>query len=252
MTRLPAFIAVPTRALLDPDVSYPAHYLLTCLYLWADHETGVLWPQQRTIAEQINRTESWVSKYMRELVAAGHVTKRRRGRSWEYRVAPFRDPDTSPPDKSHLSSRQVDTWLTDNSTEQTSRTDQRTTELATTKPTESPQRPRDEIWDALEGIFGYRPTGNEARLWGRITALAKETGATPDDMRTRAELYLVTWPDASLTPAAYLKHFQWLGSETARLTGDVVREHIDRRNREMRRSRITSVDPDRLPAGEAP
>ncbi len=79
-------------------------------------------------------------------------------------------------------------------------------------------------WDALEAVFGYRPIGPEKALWGRLIKHIMEAGDAPDEIPRRAALWLVgpVWEGRQtpprLTPAALLKHWQWLGSKVASAT----------------------------------
>jgi DNA-binding MarR family transcriptional regulator len=95
-------------------------------------------------------------------------------------------------------------------------------------------------WDTLVGLFGYEPDEPEDSLWGRIAAKARK--APPEEILRRAETYIATWPDVSLTPAALLKHWDWLGSQLAATTEDTRREWAERRSRAERRARLEAVD----------
>ncbi len=81
--------------------------------------------------------------------------------------------------------------------------------------------PQNAWWDALESVFGYRPIGAEAALWGRLVKHIQEAGDSPDEIPRRAALWLVgpVWEGRQtpprLTPGALLKHWQWLGSKVA-------------------------------------
>lgn len=83
---------------------------------------------------------------------------------------------------------------------------------------------RDGYWDQLEAVFGYRPIGAETALWGRIIKLVRETGDQPEEISRRAALWMVgpVWADRQapprLTPGAFFKHYQWLGSRMASAT----------------------------------
>jgi len=84
--------------------------------------------------------------------------------------------------------------------------------------------PQNAYWDALEALFGYRPIGAEAALWGRLIKHIEAAGDLPDEIPRRAGLWLVgpVWEGRQapprLTPAALLKHWQWLGSKVASAT----------------------------------
>lgn len=79
---------------------------------------------------------------------------------------------------------------------------------------QKPRRERNEQWDALEDVFGYRPTGAEAKLWGRITKDLAEWGAIQPTITECVRRYRLTYPDADLTPTALQKHYQRLMSPT--------------------------------------
>lgn len=71
--------------------------------------------------------------------------------------------------------------------------------------------PRNELWDALEAVFGYRPRlPQECKLWGRICKDLREGGATPAEVLAAARAWPRLFPGATLTPTALVKHFSAL------------------------------------------
>lgn len=126
-----------------------------------------------------------------------------------------------------------------------------TTELATIegtcgadewcdKPDQHPGSHQNPFWDALVALWGYAPTGNEASLWGKIAAKARDTG-DPGSIAIRAALYLITWPTAALTPAALEKHFDWLGSQIAQMSEDDRTAIASRIQRQARKDAIVAA-----------
>ncbi len=103
---------------------------------------------------------------------------------------------------------------------------------------------QDDFWDALEGVFGYRPIGSEAALWGRIIKHVEAAGDPPAEIPRRAALWLVgpVWegrqPIPRLTPAALLKWWQWLGSRIATASASDLNGWRDEYNRQMTIKRI--------------
>lgn len=95
------------------------------------------------------------------------------------------------------------------------------------------------FWDALVALFGYQPSGNEAGIWGKIAAKARETKDL-DAIAIRAALYLITWPQAALTPSALEKHFDWLGSQIAQMSEDDRTALAARIQRQARKDAIAA------------
>lgn len=71
-------------------------------------------------------------------------------------------------------------------------------------------RPRNEQWDALEAVFGYRPKGSEAALWGRLVVQLREFGATVETVEEAARRYRADMPTVSFTPSGLVKNYQRL------------------------------------------
>ena len=80
-----------------------------------------------------------------------------------------------------------------------------------------------DYWKALETVFGYRPheVSNEGGVWGKLAKMAQDLEDDPAEIVQRAAAWTVgdVWEGwkvpPRLTPAALLKHYQWLGSRVA-------------------------------------
>lgn len=75
----------------------------------------------------------------------------------------------------------------------------------------TPSRPRNEVWDALEIIFGTPTTDTNRKLRGKITASLTRAGATEDEILRRASTWPHHFPGATLTETALEKHWDRLG-----------------------------------------
>jgi hypothetical protein len=87
------------------------------------------------------------------------------------------------------------------------RTDTKEEDLA---PAVRNQRARDEVWDALLVVCGVNPdrVPDSARgKYNRAVADLKKLGATRDEIRQRAQVYRLKWPDVSMTPNALVVHW---------------------------------------------
>lgn len=71
--------------------------------------------------------------------------------------------------------------------------------LALAKPR---ARPRDELWDALTDEFGEPTNDSERGRRNKTLKLLRQSGATPQELRRRIEIYRAKWPDIDCTPTA--------------------------------------------------
>jgi len=86
-----------------------------------------------------------------------------------------------------------------------------------------PEKPRNLLWDALEGAMGYRPIlRNECALWGKILKGWSADGVTPDQVARAARGYKRLYPGAAFTVTALDKHFSQALAEATpkRITHD--------------------------------
>lgn len=79
----------------------------------------------------------------------------------------------------------------------------------------SKPRPPNPLWDALQAVFypsGIAP-GQEKHV-GALVRDFKAKGATPDEIRKRADRYKKAWPDYACTPNALLEHWDEFAPKT--------------------------------------
>ncbi len=112
---------------------------------------------------------------------------------------------------------------------------------AEAKPSES--RPRDPIWDTLIEMFGEVTNDSSHGARNRATALLRQSDATPDQMKTRAQAWPAHFEDATLTDLALAKHWDTLGRPPARASDDQVRDLNTAVERKRRRDRVTQDEP---------
>lgn len=84
---VPTFSALPHAVLFDNELSRDARLLYAMLqsHWW---QGGECWASHATLAAQIGCKERMLRYYLRELIAAGYVTERRRGRGQAKAYAP--------------------------------------------------------------------------------------------------------------------------------------------------------------------
>jgi hypothetical protein len=87
------------------------------------------------------------------------------------------------------------------------------TKTLTREPRTSATR-RNEHWDALETVFGYRAEGTERTTWGRVTKSLAAKSATAQSILEAARRYRLDMPDMLLTPTALDKHYSRLMAPT--------------------------------------
>jgi len=77
---------------------------------------------------------------------------------------------------------------------------------------------KDEVWDAVMLACGVNPSTINSQERGRhnraVKAL-KESGATPEQIQSRASAYRVKFPNVALTPIALASHWSELDSGVA-------------------------------------
>lgn len=78
-------------------------------------------------------------------------------------------------------------------------------------------RPRDEIWDALLALFPAPVlTKTQRGAYNAAVKELKQLGATPAEIRRRAERWGHVFPRATLTPNALVKHWHRLVTGTTK------------------------------------
>jgi len=90
------------------------------------------------------------------------------------------------------------------------------------RPTSTPKRPRDPVWDALTAEFGHPATRSERSRFNDAAKQLRDAGADPRDIPIRGAKYRRRYPRAAYTPHALVSHWGQLaarrgGSNEARL-----------------------------------
>lgn len=220
------FAMTPEWVLFSETLSDRAVRLYGVLHRYADKETGRAFPARRTLAGRLSCSVDSVDRALRELVAAGAVTKRRRldvkgDQTSNLYTVRFIDPsrtgaatpqgrgDRGPRGRGSNES-QIER---ENPSESLALLVDDETAKRGTSGTESPQRKprtRDPIWDALVAIFPAE-TPSEQSFTGKIVRELKQMDPVPesDDVRRRAEWVRDRFENASV--AAVTKHWTAAG-----------------------------------------
>lgn len=75
-------------------------------------------------------------------------------------------------------------------------------------------RKTDPIWDTVTALFNLPTvTASQKGRVGKLVVEFKAMGATPDDIRIRAERYRLAWPKVTCTPEALAKHWSAFATE---------------------------------------
>lgn len=72
------------------------------------------------------------------------------------------------------------------------------------------KRPRNELWDALEVIFGPAETRTAQTLRGKVVSSLALAGATPAEINARARRWRLHFEGATMTELALEKHWDTL------------------------------------------
>jgi len=205
------------------------------------------YPGHRTLASELGVDDSTIKRRLRQLadnrvitVEPRFVDGRQTSNLYHIHTSPGEGVNSAPPGEGD--SDPPGGVNSDPPRQESQRTESQKTESV------APMK-RNEGWDALEAFFGYRPEGNEAKLWGRIAKRLNEHDNPADELAARVAVYVATWPDAALTPAALDKHLEWLGSRVAASTVDERRRWATNMERQARRARLTDSTARQLPAG---
>lgn len=103
---------------------------------------------------------------------------------------------------------------------------------------------KDELWDAMVGVFGYEPRlPSDRSLWNKLVNDLRAGGVGPAEVRMAAVGYRLLFSgDVAMTPTALVKHFE------AALQR--AQQSSDRYERQRNPRRLVSVDDTLRRAGE--
>ena len=185
----------------------------------ADHANadGECWPSMKRIAALTGISPRQVSTHITQLCDLGYVEKadrrRRDGqyRGWDYVVRFQRKFATSgstlPVTSGSQASSPAEVGFRSEPSEN------RQGEPLAAAPRD---RQPDPLWDAMLAACGINGKTITKTGRGQVNAALKELreiGATPADIDAKAKVYRKTWPDASLTPSALVKHWAALATK---------------------------------------
>lgn len=227
----PPWSQVPHALIRDTNLSLSARVVYDDLMARADSD-GQCFPGIRTIADDIGIAPGTAQKAVNDLEMAGWITVTRQGRKTEgpqrgqrntnlYRVhyEPVPKSDTGPYQKSEQA-----------------RTDNRN--ITRTKELEPPNKNHlatvNVAWEFYTNPEGFNlPTGTAAqrkrvgRLARELNAKIEHEGGMTDTLQERADAWPVHFPDATLTPEAFEKHFTQLGRPPLRRSKQEVEALIE-------------------------
>jgi hypothetical protein len=78
------------------------------------------------------------------------------------------------------------------------------------------QRPRNDVWDTLNTLFGEPTTRSAQTLRGKVCFSLRQAGATPDEIIRRAKRWPLHFDSATLTAPALEKHWDTLARKPLR------------------------------------
>ena len=219
--------AIVPEWFIDSGVSDKAFRLYTVLAKYADNDSGTAYPGRGALAKRMGCSRSSVDRALEELIAIGAVSKQRRSQDgrWTsslytvYKVGPRLTGGGSPTHATTPSPTDATTSSHPRRKELDQELDQRELSIAATPREEAKPkapRPEDPLWNAMLAACGIDGKTITKTGRGQVNAALKELreiGATPADIDAKAKVYRKTWPDASLTPSALVKHWAALATK---------------------------------------
>lgn len=209
------FAMIPTW-LLKSGISANSIMLYGILWSYANRETGECFPSRARLANDMDCSKDTVRRAMKELEKIGAVliSQRDNGSTLQYTLI------FSNPNETHTSNRLHESKQGD-STEATPEVaqEQPITITKELNPFEqdivfTQKASRNDIWNALEQIMGYKPSSpSERGNWGKVVKQLVEMEVGPADMIERAMAYRKRWPNIDLTVNALLKHWDFVMTE---------------------------------------
>lgn len=178
----------------------------------ADNDGGNAWPSVATLARYANVSERQVQRVLKQMESAGHISIRRQ------RGGTADTPNDRRPNLykvvmsgvTHTSPRQVAMGVVDALRDDVGVADGVTP--MSPEPSFEPSikktrtaRRANPLWDTIVDVCRYDVKGLTKSEQGRVAKAVselKQVGASPDDVRARAEQYRKEWPEVELTPQA--------------------------------------------------
>lgn len=206
------FTQVPNALLFDSKVSVGARMTLICLMQFA--WKGDPFPGQKRLGEMLAVTDRTVRDYLIELRDAGYIKVFRRGRGQTnvYRIVQLKMLSVTE-ESSGLDRKQSSAVERKQASGEEYEVEQDEVKTLAAAPRE---RPRNELWDALETIFGPATTKTAATVRGKVVAGLAMAGATPAEINRRARAWPAHFDSATMTDLAFEKHYDTLGRKPLR------------------------------------
>jgi len=217
--------------------SVPSPTAKLVLIALADHANadGECWPSMGRIAQIAGISDRQVSRHIQTLVDAGLVEKvdrrRRNGYlgSWNYRVL-YQTPVTA---RDQAPTGHQGQLLGDASVRTEPSVEPSVVPATGVAQQTSKKRPSNPLFDAVVevcGLSGKALTRSEGGRIAKSTKDLRDVGATPDEVRARAQKYRQMWPNVSLTATALAANWgklepdrrrkadlcKWCGQQTSR------------------------------------
>ena len=177
-------------------------------------------PSRRYLAKSIRCSVKSVDRALEELVGIGAVTKERqfRGDRQTVNLYTLRAMMWSPVTRGGDTGDAGGGDTADAQNESHRNESHKNTLAAAPREEAKPKaaRPEDPLWNAMLAACGIDGTTITKTGRGQVNAALKELreiGATPADIDAKAKVYRKTWPDASLTPSALVKHWAALATK---------------------------------------
>ena len=186
----------------------------------ADEDGTNAWPSVATIAAESRLSERQAQRCLRNLEQTGQVVRHGRHRNGNQRHGTYvYDVVMSVPKGDILSAKgdihdiqRVTPMSPDPSLEPPIEP------LAAAPQNEVRKgRPRNDIWDALETLFGPASTRSAQTGRGKVVSSLTAAGATPDEIFKRAKRWALHFDHATLTDHALEKHWDTLPLKPRRI-----------------------------------
>ncbi len=216
------FTQIPNALLFDATVSVGARMTLICLMQFA--WKGDPFPGQKALGEMLGVTDRTVRDYLVELRDSGYINVYRRGRGKTnvYRIVQLKLMKAAEESSVEKKSDRKQTSALDRnqgSYKEYEVEEDEEKHLAATPPNgsgNSKPRPRNEVWEALEYVFGpvTAPTALSKR--GKVCRDLQIAHATRDQIVARASAWPAHFDSATLTPEALEKHWDTLARKPLR------------------------------------
>jgi hypothetical protein len=189
---------------LDAEISDRAVRLYGLLGRYAD-ANGSSFARRRTLAERLRCSVNSLDRAIAELKAIGALTTDERHRDDGSQSSNLVTLRMTPPVGTPLPTGGDPPLPTGAAPMNESHLERKNTLAAAPR-----ERPRNELWDALEVIFGPAETRTAQTLRGKVVSSLALAGATPAEINARARRWRLHFEGATMTELALEKHWDTL------------------------------------------